>query len=238
MSTSETELKRLAHSEYWDERYGKVGPDEQVHEWFRSFNDLAPFFDRHLFRTIPEELSRKGYKNQICLDFSPVVVETMSRRHRDIEGITWQHADVRQMDQISSESVDVAFDKGTLDAMIYGSPWDPPDEVLDNTGRYVGEVFRILRYHGMFIYVTYRQPHFIKPLLNCEGAKWDIKVDALASSGNSLEYHGGSGIEIEEVETKRCRPRKEEVKTIEFRVQKVYVALSTGENINLLIKLH
>ena len=64
----------------------------------------------------------------------------MSKRHRDIGGITWKHADVRQMDQIPSESVDVAFDKGTLDAMIYGSAWDPPDEVLDSTGRYVREV--------------------------------------------------------------------------------------------------
>ncbi|RMZ76195.1 hypothetical protein DV737_g4933, partial [Chaetothyriales sp. CBS 132003] len=144
MLMSEAELKRLAHSEYWDERYGEVGPDEQVHEWFRSFDDLVPLFDRHLFR----------------------------------------------MDQIPSESVDVAFDKGTLDAMIYGSPWDPPDEVLDNTGRYVREVFRILKSDGTFIYVTYRQPHFIKPLLNCEGAKWDIEVDILASSESSLEYHG------------------------------------------------
>ena len=55
--------------------------------------------------------------------------------------ITWQQADVRQMEEIiPSESVDVAFDKGTLDAMIYGSPWDPPSEVRTNTGRYLREV--------------------------------------------------------------------------------------------------
>lgn len=64
----------------------------------------------------------------------------MSKRNADIEGIAWKQVDVRQMDQISSDSVDVAFDKGTLDAMIHGSPWDPPDEVLDNTGRYIREV--------------------------------------------------------------------------------------------------
>jgi hypothetical protein len=74
------------------------------------------------------------------VDFSKVVVQAMLLRHGNVGGITWKHADVRCMDQIPSESVDVAFDKGTLDAMIYGSPWDPPDEVLDNTGRYVREV--------------------------------------------------------------------------------------------------
>lgn len=53
MSMSTAELKRLGHPDYWDERYAKVGPDEQVHEWFRSFKDLTPFFDRHLFQVRP-----------------------------------------------------------------------------------------------------------------------------------------------------------------------------------------
>lgn len=81
-----------------------------------------------------------GYTDQICVDFSTVVVQAMSHKHESIGGITWKHADVRQMDQIPSESIDVAFDKGTLDAMIYGSPWDPPDEVRDNISRYMREV--------------------------------------------------------------------------------------------------
>ncbi|EXJ63135.1 hypothetical protein A1O7_03580 [Cladophialophora yegresii CBS 114405] len=210
MSMSEAKLKRLAHAEYWDERYAKVGPEEQVHEWFRSFDDLAPFFDRHLLQvrppetqpkilhlgsgdsTIPGDLAKRGYNNQVCIDFSPVVVETMLKRHADagVGGITWLHGDVRQMDQIASRSVDVAFDKGTLDAMIHGSPWSPPDEVLENTGRYVREVFRVLKPDGAFMYVTYRQPHFVKPLLNCEGTTWDIHVDVLAGSESSFDYHG------------------------------------------------
>ncbi|OQU98237.1 hypothetical protein CLAIMM_04053 [Cladophialophora immunda] len=150
------------------------------------------------WQTIPEDLSRRGYKDQVCVDFSPVVVAAMSKRHLDVGGITWKRADVRQMDQIpSEESVDVAFDKGTLDPMIHGSPWDPPTEVLDNTCRYIREVhferlcvFRVLKPHATFIYVTYRQPHFIKPLLNCEGVQWDIKVDVLGGSERSLDYHG------------------------------------------------
>lgn len=56
---SELELKRLAHSEYWDERYANVGPDEQVHEWFRSFDDLVPMFERHLFQVRGPETAPK-----------------------------------------------------------------------------------------------------------------------------------------------------------------------------------
>lgn len=64
----------------------------------------------------------------------------MSKRHASIEGIEWKQMDVRRMENISSESIDVAFDKGTLDAMIHGSPWSPPDDVLENTGQYIREV--------------------------------------------------------------------------------------------------
>ena len=59
MSTQTAELERLAHPEYWDERYAEVSPDEQVHEWYRSFNDLMPFFDRHLFQVRGPETAPK-----------------------------------------------------------------------------------------------------------------------------------------------------------------------------------
>ena len=91
-------------------------------------------------QTFPEDFSKKGYKSQLCIDFSHVIVDSMSKRHSNIEGITWKHADVRCLTDIPTASIDIAFDKGTLDAMIYGSPWDPPKEVLDNTSSYIREV--------------------------------------------------------------------------------------------------
>ncbi len=41
---------------------------------------------------------------------------------------------------VADESVDVAFDKSTLDTMIYGSPWNSLDDVRENTGKYLAEV--------------------------------------------------------------------------------------------------
>jgi hypothetical protein len=64
----------------------------------------------------------------------------MEGRHADKPQVEWQVGDVRDMSAIASKSVDVAFDKGTLDAMIHGSPWSPPEEVLENSGRYMSEV--------------------------------------------------------------------------------------------------
>jgi hypothetical protein len=52
---------------------------------------------------------------------------------------TWRVMDVRRL-ELAKGSVDVAIDKGTLDAMIHGSLWDPPDDVRSNVGQYVEEV--------------------------------------------------------------------------------------------------
>ncbi|KAI1074758.1 S-adenosyl-L-methionine-dependent methyltransferase [Whalleya microplaca] len=208
MGSSDAENERLAHPEFWDQRYARAEGDEPTHEWFRDFSDLESFFDQKLFRVrgpethprllhlgsgdsnIPVQLTVKGYRNQLCVDFSAVVVDLMSRRHRNIEGIEWKCLDVRHMDDIADKSVDVAFDKGTLDAMIHGSPWNPPDDVKGNTSQYLREVFRVLRNGGMFLYVTYRQPHFIRPLLMCEGTHWEIELDILGDSANTFAYHG------------------------------------------------
>lgn len=42
----------------------------------------------------------------------------------------------------------------------------------------------------MFVYITYRQPHFVKPLLQCKGTAWDMKLDAISGGGGSFGYHG------------------------------------------------
>jgi hypothetical protein len=64
----------------------------------------------------------------------------MKSRHPDKPQVEWMIGDLRDMKDINDKSVDVAFDKSTMDAMIHGSPWSPPKEVMDNTGRYLNEV--------------------------------------------------------------------------------------------------
>ncbi|OAQ96023.1 hypothetical protein LLEC1_03762 [Akanthomyces lecanii] len=212
MGQDDEENKRLAFADYWDDRYLETDGDGQLHEWFRSFKDLDQFFARHLYEahppsaaprilhlgsgdsTVPQDLAGRGYSNQLCVDFSAVAVETMSKRHADhglSDKIEWKKLDVRCMEQdISDTSIDVAFDKGTLDAMIHGSPWSPPEDTIANTGKYLREVSRVLKPSGIFLYVTFRQPHFVKPILDCEGTDWDIETETLGGSEGSFGYTG------------------------------------------------
>lgn len=156
MGSSDEEGRALGTAEYWNERYAKSDGVHPTHEWFKSFDALETFFAKHLFAqrsvsskilhlgsgdsTIPRSFAVRGYHNQLCVDFSAKVVEVMRAQDVDMPGIEWQQANVRDMANVGTQSIDVAFDKGTLDAMIYGSPWDPPEDVRSNTTKYIDEV--------------------------------------------------------------------------------------------------
>ncbi|CAK4014371.1 EEF1A lysine methyltransferase 4 [Lecanosticta acicola] len=229
-SSADEQGKSLSTPEFWNERYDTRTDDNPTHEWFRSYESLSSFFQTHLpsaasnpkilhlgsgDSTIPYDLARnRGYRDQVCVDFSQVVVDFMQRKNKSSnddnnvvgggDGTVWKWADVRNLrDTVADGSIDVAFDKGTMDAMIHGSPWDPPEDVWDNTGAYVREVHRILKKKeeeggggggsgggGVFLYVTYRQPHFIRPLLLGRGVEWEVEMEVLGEGGSSFEYFG------------------------------------------------
>ena len=99
------------------------------------------------------DLYQIGYHDQLSIDFSPNAIEAMKEKHSDL-GLDWSVMDVRKM-EIGDSTFDVAIDKvslcltqlfhaqcekGTLDAMLHGSLWDPEDDVKINVGAYVNEV--------------------------------------------------------------------------------------------------
>lgn len=198
----------FSYAAYWDERYSQSDGSSPTHEWLRSFEALESFFTANLFNsaalapanhplilhlgsgdsTVPIELAARGYDRQVCVDFSSTIVKVMEERHAQY-GIEWRLMDLRDMRGIDNESVDVAFDKSTLDSMIHGSRWSPPQEVKENTSAYLREVHRVLKKTGCFLCVTFQQPHFIKPLLNPDGL-WDIQLQILSDVGGSFDYYG------------------------------------------------
>ena len=71
--------------------------------------------------------------------------------------------------------------------MLYGSQWDPPEEVQAHVREYVDEVARVLRPGGRWLYITFRQPHFVRRQLVREGV-WDLVVERLEDGPGTFEY--------------------------------------------------
>lgn len=67
-------------------------------------------------------------------------------KYEALKGCIWKVMDVRTLDGIGDQEVGFANDKGTLDAFLYGSLWDPPSEVRENVGAYVDQVSLYFRF--------------------------------------------------------------------------------------------
>ncbi|KAJ8062278.1 hypothetical protein OCU04_008825 [Sclerotinia nivalis] len=146
-------LQELSHPSYWDNRYagkfdaeteevrhdenegeGNVAAKKEIEsfEWFKDFQSLRPFFEKHLLSpgenreegkgprvlhlgcgnsTLTYDLHITGYRNQISIDFSEVVIQRMSKKYSHLN-TTWAVMDVRNM-KLEDGEIDVAIDKGT-----------------------------------------------------------------------------------------------------------------------------
>lgn len=74
---------------------------------------------------------------------------------------------------------------GTMDALMCdrGDVWDPSEELIAEVKAEVDEVVRVTKVGGVFLYITFGQPHFRKRHLvrDC----WQVKVQTL---GDAFHY--------------------------------------------------
>ncbi|GBE89613.1 S-adenosyl-L-methionine-dependent methyltransferase [Sparassis latifolia] len=185
--------------EYWDQRYSQESDDASF-DWFKSYDDVAdimrsiiPNKDARILMLgcgnskLSEEMYDDGYKNIVNTDYSGILIEKMRQRHEQARPeMEWHEMDIRDI-VFDADSFDVAIDKGTMDAMMTtkGDVWDPPQEVIDNCSREVNEVLRVLRKSGgVFIYITFGQPHFRRRYLTRPGTTLEVR-----EMGEAFHYY-------------------------------------------------
>jgi SAM-dependent methyltransferase len=85
--------------------------------------------------------------------------------------------DIRDL-KFENESFDAVIDKGTMDALMCdrGDVWDPSEELIKDVKGEVDEVERVLKVGGIFLYITFGQPHFRKRHLQRDCWTIDIKT--------------------------------------------------------------
>ena len=174
----------LATQAYWDGRY--AAEDAQGYDWFKKYADISRYLELSLescggkearililgcgTSSLSAELYDRGYTKITSIDFSPTAIEACERLYaRDRPGTAWQVMDIRKLD-FDDATFDCAIDKGTMDAMLcyVGSPWDPPQDVVDSCAGEIAEAARVLRPGGKFLMVSFRPSHFLRPRVQSE----------------------------------------------------------------------
>lgn len=117
-----------------------------------------------------------GFKSILNIDYSAAVIEQMQERTKEAcPDMKWMEMDMRDLSPFGDASFDVVLDKCALDAIWSdgSSVWDPSESTRASVEAAVKEFHRVLKPNGLFLFISFGQPHFRKPLLSIIG--WEIE---------------------------------------------------------------
>ena len=117
----------------------------------------------------------------VNMDFSETCIQNM--RERNLEkrpSMKWDVMDILDL-KYEDASFDIVLDKGTMDAIMCekGDVWNVSEELASKIDIMLTGVSRILKPGGKYIYITFGQPHFRKPLMLKEKYGWTFQQETL-----------------------------------------------------------
>lgn len=140
--------------------------------------------------SLPLDLSNDGILDVTAVDISTVVVSKMNQQTACVGagGLRYVVGDMMNL-SFPDSHFDSIVEKGTLDVLFVenDSPWNPCPEVQENVHKMLEETHRVLKDGGVFVSITFTQPHFRKPFLTAEQYNWSCDVSSYGG-GHSLEY--------------------------------------------------
>lgn len=182
--------------EYWNKRFA----EEEHYEWFKDYSHFRHLIlenvrssDRVLElgcgnSRLSIDMFRDGITHITCSDLSPVAVQEM-QKHLEAErctGVTVVVADMLDL-PFEDNSFDVVIEKGTMDVLFVnsGDPWDPKPETKKLVSSMLENVHRVLSPNGVFISISFSQPHFRRLVFEDEKYSWSMKWNTF---GDGFHY--------------------------------------------------
>lgn len=191
---------------YWDGRYTKdlASP----YEWFRNFDDLRILIEEatlgdHSKRilnpgcgnsVLPKQMYDAGYHHIVNIDFSSQAIKQMLGRSssKPRPGLEWHQMDALAMN-FPSESFDVVFDKGLLDALACSNfnKFASANDSAKLVASYLREVKRVLRNDGCFLCISYDGPEDNLRYFRADDAMPRVRHTELVSEKSSAAHPRG-----------------------------------------------
>ncbi|KAF3435628.1 hypothetical protein FNV43_RR22719 [Rhamnella rubrinervis] len=180
---------------YWDERFSK----EEHYEWLKDYSRFRHLIQAHINPNssvlelgcgnsqLSEDLYKDGITKITCTDLSAVAVQNMQKRllSKGLKEIKVQEADMLDL-PFSNESFDVVIEKGAMDALFVDSdPWNPKPSTVIKVMKMLKGVHRVLKPDGIFISISFGQPHHRSHLYDAPEFTWSVKWNTF---GDEFHY--------------------------------------------------
>jgi ubiquinone/menaquinone biosynthesis C-methylase UbiE len=136
--------------------------------------------------SLSEDMYSNAFKNITNIDYSEVVICKMKERTTEMKEMKWITMDARKMTLFENSSFDVILDKGTIDSFLttQTSVWEVPEDAQKDIDLMLAEIHRVQKNEGIYVYISFGQPHFRKPLLT----NWDINVETIGTMFHYFVY--------------------------------------------------
>ncbi|XP_015900817.4 uncharacterized protein LOC107433933 [Ziziphus jujuba] len=171
---------------YWDERFS----NEEHYEWLKDYSHFQHLIQAHINPNfsvlelgcgnsqLSEHLYEDGITNITCTDLSAVAVQNKQKRllSKGLIEIKVMEADMLDL-PFSDETFDVIIEKGTMDVLFVdsGDPWNPKPSTVTKVMKMLKGVHRVLKPNGIFISISFGQPHLRRPLYNAPEFTWSFE---------------------------------------------------------------
>ncbi|KAI3957508.1 hypothetical protein MKX01_001867 [Papaver californicum] len=182
---------------YWDNRFSS----EEHYEWLKDYSHFRHLIQLYIKPISPtsvlelgcgnsqlgEELHKDGITGLTCIDLSAVAVDNMQKRllskgikvmslNMLLKNIKVLEADMLDL-PFDKESFDVVVEKGTMDVVFVdsGDPWNPQPGTVKKAMAMLQGVHRVLKPDGVFISISFGQPHFRRPLFEAPEFSWSVE---------------------------------------------------------------
>ncbi|CAI5440059.1 unnamed protein product [Caenorhabditis angaria] len=183
---------QYARKDYWDERF----KTEENFEWLSGLKDfqhiLQPIipFDAKIAHIgcgssqVSMQLYELGYHNITNIDYSEVLISNCKQNYPHMKWIT---DDITSLENLEDQEFDIVFEKATIEAILVNekSAWEPSDSALRSLESIFSSICRILKPGGLFISVSFTQPHFRIPALLRE-KNW--RISKMFEFGEHFHY--------------------------------------------------
>ncbi|KAI5418406.1 hypothetical protein KIW84_042878 [Lathyrus oleraceus] len=135
-----------------------------------------------------QEKQKKSLPSEQWLALESVehIEEENAEKSRDIKVM---QADMLEL-PFDDECFDLVIEKGTMDVLFVdsGDPWNPKPETMSKVMSTLKGVHRVLKEDGIFISITFGQPHFRRPIFNAPDFTWSVEWTTFGETFHYFVY--------------------------------------------------